>query len=308
MSKSGLYHFRGIASTGGINASQAISSTPFEYSTNDYRELLSDGDIDLVIVSTNHNTHAKFTVEALKAGKHVYCEKPLCLTPEELEQIQEAYKESKGELFCGMNRRYAPLIQDIRKQLHTNEIPAVYDYIVNAGEIPGSHWTQDEKVGGGRIIGEAVHFIDTIQYLDGRELLDVQVTYANNSAYPNKDNALITLKFASGAIANIVYTSMGSKKYPKEQLRVFVNGSVYELDNYIKLRKFGSSKTLKLKLKQDKGFASEYQFIADVIKGKKKNTAIQDAFRSHGLLIDAKDHFLNLPELPPPPPEITFEP
>ena len=285
MSKSGLYHFRGIASTGGINASQAVSSTPFEYSTNDYRELLNDSDVDLVIISTNHNTHAKFTVEALKAGKHVYCEKPLCLTLEELEQIQEAYKESKGELFCGMNRRYAPLIQDIRMQLHTNEIPAVYDYIVNAGEIPGSHWTQDEKVGGGRIIGEAVHFIDTIQYLDGSKLLDVQVTYANNSAYPNKDNALITLKFASGAVANIVYTSMGSKKYPKEQLRVFANGSVYELDNYIKLRKFGSSKTLKLKLKQDKGFSNEYQFIANAINGKVKNIAILDAFVSHKQLI-----------------------
>ena len=284
MGKTGLYHFRGIASTGGINASQAVSSTPFEYSTNDYRELLNDSDIDLIIVSTNHNTHAKFTIEALKAGKHVYCEKPLCLTMEELEQIQETYKESKGELFCGMNRRYAPLVQDIRKQLHTDEVPAVYDYIVNAGEIPSSHWTQDEKIGGGRIIGEAVHFIDTIQYLDGSELIDLKVTYASNPAFPNKDNALITLTFASGAVGNIVYTSMGSKKYPKEQLRVFVNGSVYERDNYIKLRKFGSNKALKLKLKQDKGFANEYRFIADVIQGKQENTAIRDAFVNHKLV------------------------
>lgn len=288
MSGTGLFHFRGIATTGGIGASQATSSTPFEYSTNDYHELLKDASIDLVVVTTNHNTHGKFVVEALKAGKHVYCEKPLCLTEEELKQIQEAYEQNKGELFCGMNRRYAPLIQDIRSQLHTTEVPAVYDYIVNAGMIPSSHWTQDEKVGGGRIIGEAIHFIDTIQYLDGSELTDVKVSYASNPAYPNKDNALITLRFASGAIGNVVYTSMGSKKYPKEQLRVFSNGSVFEMDNYVKMHKYGSSKTLKMKLKQDKGFTAEYKFIADAIKGKVKNTAILDAFKSHGLLIAAK--------------------
>ena len=180
MSGTGLFYFRGIATTGGIGSSQAISSTPFDYSTNDYHELLQDESIDLVIITTNHNTHGKLVVEALKAGKHVYCEKPLCMTEEELKQIQETYEQNKGELFCGLNRRYAPLIQDIRKHLNTTVIPAVYDYIVNAGMIPSSHWTQDEKVGGGRIIGEAIHFIDTIQYLDGSELTDVKVSYASN--------------------------------------------------------------------------------------------------------------------------------
>ena len=288
MGGTGLYHFRGIATTGGIGASQATSSTPFDYATSDYHELLNDENIDLIIVTTNHNTHKKFVVEALQAGKNVYCEKPLCLTEEELDTIKKAYEESSAELFCGMNRRYAPLVQDIRKQLHTDETPAVYDYIVNAGEIPSTHWTQDEKVGGGRIIGEAVHFIDTIQYLDGSELLDIKLTYANNPAFPNKDNALITLTFASGAIGNIVYTAMGSKKYPKEQLRVFVNGSVYELDNYVKMDKYAANKVSKVNLKQDKGFDDEYKFIADVLKGKKKNQAILDAFRSHELLIKAK--------------------
>lgn len=289
MSKTGLFNFRGIATTGGIGSSQATSNTPFEYATNDYHELLNDESIDLIIISTNHNTHGSLVVDALNAGKHVYCEKPLCLKREELQMIQEAYEQSKGELFCGMNRRYAPLIQSIRKKLHTTEIPAVYDYIVNAGMIPTTHWTQDEMVGGGRIIGEAIHFIDTIQYLDGSELEEVKVSYASNPAYPNKDNALITIRFASGAIGNIVYTSMGSKKYPKEQLRVFSNGSVFEMNNYVKMHKYGSSKVTKLKLKQDKGFTDEYKYIADVISGKCKNTAILDAFKSHGLLIEAKD-------------------
>lgn len=288
MSASGLFYFRGIATTGGIGSSQAISMAPFEYSTNNYRELLNDDRIDLVVVSTNHNTHGRFVVEALEAGKHVYCEKPLCMTVDELDAIEKAYEKSKGELFCGMNRRYAPLIQDISHKMCTSTVPAVYDYIVNAGMIPSSHWTQDEAIGGGRIIGEAIHFIDTIQYLDGSELLEVKLSYANNDAYPDKDNALITLRFASGAVGNVVYTSMGSKKYPKEQLRVFANGSVFEMDNYVKMRMYGSSKVLKLKLKQDKGFASEYKFIADVISGKVENKAILDAFRSHRMLILAK--------------------
>lgn len=293
MNSTGLYHFKGIATTGGIGVSQTISSTSFDYSTNDYHKLLEDSDIELIIVSTNHNSHAKFVVEALNAGKHVYCEKPLCLTLEELNSIEEAYKNSNGELFCGMNRRYSSLIRTIRKELHTNEVPAVYDYIVNAGFIPNSHWTQDESIGGGRILGEAVHFIDVIQYLDGSELLNIDLKFASNPAYPNGDNALITLSFSSGAVANIVYTSMGSKKYPKEQLRVFVNGSVYEMNNYVKLNKYGSSKLLNMKLKQDKGFTDEYCYIANTISRSLKNIDIEDAFIGHKLLIKAKQQSKN---------------
>ena len=285
MKSTRLYSFVGIATTGGINVSQAVSSVPFAYSTNDYKELLKDENIQLIIVSTQHNSHAKFVIDALEAGKSVYCEKPLCLTLEELEQIEEAYKKSEGELFCGMNRRHAPLIQEIKTKLHTDKVPAVYDYIANAGFIPEKHWVQDEKSGGGRIIGEACHFVDTIQYLDGSKLVDLKISYANNNAYPKKDNAIITLKFKSGAIANIIYTSMGSKKYPKEQLRVFTNGSVYFMDNFVKLSKYGSNKAVKIKMKQDKGIDNEYRYIADVLSGRIKNESIADAFIGHRMLL-----------------------
>ena len=159
-------------------------------------------------------------VEALKAGKSVYCEKPLCLTLSELSEIKDAYENAEGELFCGMNRRHAPLIRQIKKELKTDQIPAVYDFIANAGFIPKDHWVHDEAAGGGRILGEACHFVDLLQYLDGSELTDLRVTAAHNNAYPMNDNVLLTLTFASGAIGNIVYSSMGSKKYPKEQLRI----------------------------------------------------------------------------------------
>lgn len=286
MQSTGLYRLRALATTGGTGAAQASNAFDFDYVTNDYTRLLSDPEVDLVVVSTNHNSHAKLVIEALEAGKHVYCEKPLCLTIDELEHIEETYHASKGELFCGMNRRYAPLVQQVKKELQTDKIPAVYDYIANAGFIPNDHWTQDEVVGGGRIIGEACHFIDTIQYLDASRLESLHITYADNAAYPKKDNALITLRLASGAVANIIYTSMGSKKYPKEQLRVFSNGSVCELNNFLTLQRYGNIKSKTVKLRQDKGIGEEYRHIAAVIAGKEKNVAIEDAFEGLRLMLD----------------------
>jgi len=279
MKSTGLYDFIGIATTGGIGAAQATAMSEFNYSTNDYHEILNDGNIDLVIVSTQHNSHAKFVAEALESGKSVYVEKPLCLTLEELELIKSAYEKSNGELFCGMNRRHAPLIKEIKKQLKTEQIPAIYDYVVNAGFIPEKHWVQDERTGGGRIIGEACHFVDTIQFLDGSKLESLNITYAENEGYKKKDNAIITLRFESGAIANIIYTSMGSKKYPKEQLSVFSNGSVCVLDNYVKLTRYGAGKCTKIKLKQDKGISCEYNYIFEILKNGGTNLAIQEAFR-----------------------------
>lgn len=287
MKETGKFEFRGLATTGGVGGAQANAGTPFAYTTNNYQELLSDPEIDLIAVSTQHSSHARFVVEALKAGKNVYCEKPLCLTLEELSEIKAAYETSEGELFVGLNRRYAPLIQQLKKELKTDQIPAVYDFIANAGFIPEDHWVHDEAAGGGRILGEACHFVDLIQYLDGSELTDLQVTAVQNNAYPMNDNVLITMRFASGAAGNIIYSSMGSKKYPKEQLRVLSNGSVYEMDNFIRLRKYGSTKTVKEKLKQDKGIKSEYEYICRVLKGSEKNTVIKDAFRGQELLIKA---------------------
>ena len=287
MKANGNYEFRGLATTGGVGGAQANDGTPFAYTTNNYKKLLADPEIDLIAVSTRHNSHAKFIVEALQAGKSVYCEKPLCLTLEELEQIKAAYEASDGELFCGLNRRHAPLIRQIKEELKTDQIPAVYDFIANAGYIPEDHWVHDEAAGGGRILGEACHFVDLLQYLDGSELISLRLTAAGNTAYPMNDNALLTLRFASGAVGNIVYSTMGSKKYPKEQLRVLSNGSVYEMDNFIRLKRYGSSRAVKEKLEQDKGIRAEYEYMFQVLQGKRDNETIRDAFLGQEMLIRA---------------------
>ncbi len=280
-----FYRFKGLATTGGVTSAQANETFSFDYMTNDYKKLLEDPDISLIAISTQHNSHAKFVVEALESGKNVYVEKPLCLTLEELKRIETAYQKAEGELFVGLNRRHAPLIKEIKKEMKTDKIPAMYEYIANAGYISPEHWTQDESKGGGRIIGESVHFIDTIQYLDGSKITELKIHYANNSAYPKKDNAVIHVRFSSGAVGIIFYTSMGSKKYPKEQLRVFSNGTVYELDNYVGLRKYGSSKKNEIKLKQDKGIADEYRYMYEVLKGQRKNDSIEQAFEALEFLL-----------------------
>ena len=287
MKETGVYHFRGLSSTGGVGSAQAQSVFNFDYTTNDYKELIQDQSIDLIVISTQHNTHARFIIEALTADKHVYCEKPMGISLEDLKGIETAYRNSKGELFIGLNRRHAPLIKKIKKDLSTDTIPAVYDYIANAGYIQEDHWIQNEKIGGGRILGEAVHFIDVIQYLDGSKLESINTSFVDNNAFPKKDNAIIQLKFSSGAIGNILYTSMGSKKYPKEQLRVFSNGKVCEMNNYIKMNVYGSIKKNTIKLRQDKGIIAEYNYIYNCIKGNIKNCSIENALSSNRMLIES---------------------
>lgn len=288
MQGTNLYQFIGLANTGGIGAAQIRDNFEFQYLTNDYKSVINDSGIDLLIISTQHDSHSKFVIEGLKAGKSVYCEKPLCLTLEELDNVKKAYENSKGELFCGMNRRHAPLIEDIKKIMNTAKIPAVYNYIVNAGFIPKNHWTQDESIGGGRIIGESCHFVDVIQYLDESEITSMDITYADNDAFDRRDNATITIKMKSGAVANILYTSMGSKKYPKEQLQVFSNGCVCMMNNFVRLDIYGTTKKTKRNLKQDKGIENEYKFIYNVLKGHTKNNTIQVAFENHKFIIENK--------------------
>ncbi len=272
------YNLVALATTGGVGSAQMNKLFDFEYITNDYRKLLEDESIDLIAISTPHNTHAKLIIESLSHDKHVYCEKPLCLTTSELTEIKQAYAKSESELFVGLNRRHSPLIQRIKMDLKTNKIPAVYEYIANAGFLPKDHWTQNESLGGGRIIGEAVHFIDVIQYLDGSEISSMNITFANNAAYPSKDNAIINIKFSSGAIANIIYTSMGSKKYPKEFLRVFSNGQVIELNNYLHIKRFSLFSRTKFKLRQNKGFVEQYTNYSNILSGKSTNNQIVDVF------------------------------
>lgn len=264
----------GLSTSGSTSAGQTVKKYDFKYSTTEYKKLLEDKDIDLIIIATPHNTHAKFAIEALDAGKHVYVEKPLAINMEQLEQVKEAYERNSQHLIVGFNRRFSPFAKWIKEQLQTDKFTTLIQYTINAGEISKDHWINDPTAGGGRIIGEVCHFVDFCQYLTGSKIQNVSTFTINTNSekYINNDNISMNIEFANGSLANIIYTSMGPKSYPKENVRVFTNGNVAELKNFVKGEIYkGGRKIKKSKLQQDKGFMEEYEYIRDIIKGKREN-------------------------------------
>lgn len=287
MKETGKYKLVGLVTTGGTNSALANEVHQFEYVTTDVDKVMNDKSIDLIVVTTRHDMHADFVIKALQSGKHVYCEKPLAINKEQLDKIKAAYDTSDRHLFVGFNRRYSPFIQKIKKKLDTGSFPAVYQYTVNAGYIKGDHWTQDEEAGGGRVIGEVCHFVDTLQYLSDSKIKDMNILWVDDNGQYNKaDNCTINILFENGSIGNIIYSSKGCKSYPKENLKVFINGSVAELTNYLKVDWYEGSKRTTFKLKQDKGFYNEYMNIYNVLSGNETINSFDDIWDNHEFLLE----------------------
>lgn len=250
----------GIASSGGTSATIAARKFGFETATTDYHSMLSDSDINTIVITTQHNMHARMVVEALDAGKHVFVEKPLALNREELAMVKEAVDRSDGQqLMVGFNRRFAPYAESMKTLMASRSEPASVIYTVNAGEIPLNHWTQNSELGGGRIIGEGCHFIDLIRYLVGQPIVHVDGTMMNSTAM-NEDKMHISLVFADGSTGVVHYLANGSKKFPKERVEVFSDGRVLVMDNYKNLKGYGWSGVKSGRgLKQDKGHQAEME-------------------------------------------------
>lgn len=276
MSKIPEYEFIGLATSGSASSGQVLKKYGFRYATTDYKNLLADPDIDLIVIATPHNSHAPLAVEALDAGKHVYVEKPLAITMEQLEEVKAAYERNSQHLFVGFNRRYSPFTKFIKEEMKTDQYPCMIQYTVNAGQIPADHWVQDPEVGGGRIIGECCHFIDFCMFLTGST--PKRVTSSSLELSSSKvpaDNVSINLEFENGSVANIIYTSLGAKSYPKEQVKVFCNGQVGEITNYANAMICGySGKKNMKKMEQDKGFVGEYWMISTELQKTKKASAL----------------------------------
>lgn len=264
-------HLHSVASSGGVSGLHAGKKYGFEETTTDTERMLCDDRINTVVVTTRHNSHARFVLRALELGKHVFVEKPLCINPEELAQIETAWRESRGAesaandmgsvndgplLMVGFNRRFSPLVAKLEELLATLNEPKSMVMTVNAGAIPADHWTQDPKVGGGRIIGEACHFIDLLRYLAGSPIVQTQVTGSGSvpGLAVREDKASFTLSFADGSFGTVHYLANGHKSFPKERLEVFAGGRVLQLDNFRVLRGYGWPKFKQLRLwRQNKG-------------------------------------------------------
>ena len=240
---------RTVASNGGVTGLHAGRKFGFARTT-------TDTETKTVVITTRHDSHARFVLAALGAGKNVFVEKPLCLTLGELDEITAKHAEltqSGGapSVMVGFNRRFAPQVQKVKTLLTGVTGPKSFVMTVNAGALPADHWTQDKEVGGGRIIGEACHFIDLLRFLAGVPVSGWNITSMQAST---ADTVTIQLTFADGSIGTIHYFANGSKSFPKERLEVFASGRVLQLDNYRKLTGFGWPGFKGMNLwRQDKG-------------------------------------------------------
>jgi len=261
---------KSIASQAGVTGTHLGRKYGFETSVTDNRQILEDADINTVFISTRHNTHAELVMEALKTGKHVFVEKPLCIRPDELAEIENVYQQRHTGatgggplLMVGYNRRFAPQVLRAARLLKADQAPLSITMLVNAGSIPAEHWTQDPDIGGGRIIGEVCHFIDLLRFLAGSRIREHQIVKLEADT---ADTVCIQLLFQDGSIGSIQYFANGHKAIPKERLEIYCNGKAIQIDNFRMMRGYGFRDFRKLKLgRQDKGHNAEVKAFIDAI-------------------------------------------
>ena len=189
-----------IASSKGLSGTLASKKFNVQNSTTDYEEILADSEVDAVIITTQHNSHAKLVIESLQSGKHVFVEKPLAITDAELDEIITAYGKCERSISVGFNRRFSPFVKIAKEKIgHTRQTPIQVIANMNAGFIPSNHWTQDMEIGGGRIIGEACHLIDLITYLTDSLVDKVVFNAMGTNPSENTDNATLLLKYQNGS-------------------------------------------------------------------------------------------------------------
>ena len=262
-----------VASATGLSGKDTAAKFGFRYCTTDYTELLADDAVDTVLVATRHDLHGRLVCEAIEAGKHVYTEKPLCLDEVELSRIREAYGRSvdagrKQIVTVGFNRRFAPLVVRMREFYAGRTEPMIMHYRCNAGFMEKGSWYQDRRVGGGRIIGEVCHFIDTLQYLTGAQPASVyaQSIKTDNEATTLQDNVIVTLRFDDGSVGSITYLANGDPRFPKEYVEVFCENRVAVLDNFSSLTTMARGKRRVHKAgSQDKGHGAEMKALRDAV-------------------------------------------
>ncbi|MEW4922387.1 bi-domain-containing oxidoreductase [Algibacter sp. 2305UL17-15] len=261
-----------IASSGGLSSTIMAKRHKIANSTSNYKEILEDKDVDLVLITTQHNMHAKMVLESIKADKSVFVEKPLALNATELDDIISEYTARNVNVSVGFNRRFAPLAKKMKQLLGNDNAPINIVATMNAGFIPAEVWVHDMEVGGGRIIGEACHYIDLCSYFAGSKVKAVCMNAMGANPEENTDNASILLQYENGTNAVINYFANGSKAYSKERLEVYSQERTLIMDNWRKLKGYGFKGFSKAGTKQDKGHFNQFNEL--VKQQQKGGTAI----------------------------------
>ena len=252
-----------LADADGYKAQHTARKYGFKYVVSDYKEMLKDPAVNCVLIAVRHNLHARMAIDCLNAGKNVFVEKPLAMNEEELRQIAKAYNSHPGLVFMvGFNRRFSPFAQKA-KALLAEADNMVINCRVNAGFVPKDSWVHDSGEGGGRVIGEACHFVDLVQFLAGSLPISV---FAQNTAENGDDNLIISLKMRNGSVGTILYASQGDRLLPRERVEVFSKKSVCVIDNFKNFFFAKEGKSQKKKsFNLDRGFDAEFKALFDAI-------------------------------------------
>ena len=283
-----------VVTSGGVSGVHHGNKNSFLAASTSIDDILINENINTVAIVTRHDAHATQVISSLNAGKHVFVEKPLALTLDEIEQIDKAYQKKNKignlKLMVGFNRRFAPHIIKMKELLSSHHSPKSVIMTVNAGAIPVEHWVQDNLVGGGRIVGEGCHFIDLMRHLVGHRVVDFTATIMGPSPgiEVRQDKASITLSFEDGSFGTILYLANGGSAFPKERIEVFCDDAVLQMDNYLSLTGYGWQGFRKMKLlKQDKGQKACVQsFINSIINGKDAPIPYKETIESSRVSIE----------------------
>ncbi len=253
-----------VCAATGAHARHVEQKFGFRYCTTDESQLIQDAAVNTVVIATRHHLHAKQVLASLAAGKHVFCEKPLCLSEEELHRIAAAYfaipSSERPSLMVGFNRRFAPMAARLKSFLAPISEPLALHYRINAGYLPPDHWVNDREQGGGRILGEVCHFVDLLMFFAGSPIVEVEARALGNSGRYSGDNVLVSLRFENGSEGTISYLANGDRAFSKERIEVFGGGSTAVLEDFrrLELVRNGRKETIHARWRQEKGHRAEW--------------------------------------------------
>jgi predicted dehydrogenase/threonine dehydrogenase-like Zn-dependent dehydrogenase len=262
-----VYLIRAIVSTTGSRAKETASRFGADYCSTDYRDVLKDEQIDMVMICTRHDTHARLAMEAAKAGKAIFLEKPMAVNENEMEELVEVIRETRVPVMVGFNRRFSPAASVVKNLIKERKNPIMVSYRVNAGYIPLDNWIHGPQ-GGGRIIGEACHMFDLFNFFtDGDAVsIDASAITPVTKHVSFRDNFIATIKYSEGSVCTLVYTALGSSQLPKEYIEIFCDGKTMVIDDFRELRVY-NGRAKGWKGAQDKGHLQELEEFGRFIKG-----------------------------------------
>lgn len=267
--KTGAVNKIGIASASGISARHAAQRYGFTYASSSDQEIIEDEKINTIVILTRHHQHARQVLAALKQGKNVYCEKPLAIQPNELDEITAELQGLKTPLLMvGFNRRFAPFALKLQQFFKDRREPFVAHYRVNAGYLPLNHWLHDSNQGGGRLVGEGCHFVDFLTFLAGSPPVSVNIETLPDNGHYHQDNLVLILGFSDGSLGTLTYLANGDKSLSKEYLEVFGAGRIGLLNDFrqLELIKDGHRSVFRSPLRQDKGHRAAWQAFLNAVQ------------------------------------------